>query len=103
MDSINLLAFDVTYPLPKKKIKDTTLLIPVVLDLLSNSLPRTDTSYQNLSVYPVQKTKPTEGLTEELLLRTNVAFGGRSRISAPTSTRIRLTCCAAPSWSGWWR
>ncbi|MHC1707106.1 MAG: hypothetical protein AB9842_06235 [Bacteroidales bacterium] len=58
---------------PKKRFKDTTLLIPVMLDLLSDMLPVNDTSYEKLAKYEIVKNQPLAVLNEEILKRTEFA------------------------------
>jgi hypothetical protein len=55
---------------PKKKIRDTVLLVPVMLDLLSNVLPANDTAYEKLATLSDVKNKTQKKAFEEIIQRT---------------------------------
>ncbi|MCX6269900.1 MAG: hypothetical protein NTU44_01540 [Bacteroidetes bacterium] len=73
LDSIELAVKDGNYKAPRKRIKDTTLLVPVIIDLLTNNLPYNDSTYEFLASYPPLKNKPLQSKNEEILIRTGTA------------------------------
>lgn len=72
---------------PGKKIKDTTLLIPVMLDLLANNLPQNDTTYEKLTSTTVIKNQPQPKVTEEILRRTEFVANVDDKLLAAQQQR----------------
>ncbi len=88
MNNITQRASDNYIP-PRKKIRDTTLLVPVILDILSANLPAADDSYRPLLVSQGREALDPALIRDELIARTSSVAGMDEEMIAEQTRRVR--------------
>ncbi len=88
MNNITLRAAENYIP-PRKKIRDTTLLVPVILDILSASLPAADNEYQSLVVTRGKEAADPAMTRDELISRTSSVAAMDAEMIAEQTRRVK--------------